>query len=389
MNLYSNPARDSGHMPALDMFELPGRSDECLFSRVSYLLSRFPRLLQIYDQELLRKLVKGKHDYDNYLLWLLASNDSHALDTLGRIDSMLEDLDDEDALNKFQMKLRSRGEVQLKSYLTELEFASYFKKRGCSVRLEPSPGVDFSVTYKHLEVCFDAKYLFPEELQRQHKLNSMIWVRFRRTREPFIFTLVIRRTLKAADVANLFKLVQGSLQGFDKSAPLPLTIRLPSETDPMAEVTVLRQVDKRGYLGGLTSVGWGACSKTIRSKLRSKANKLPKGRPGVIILKRGTMWLSKDTVEDALFGDEIAHINTATHDVTWTRGGDRFFRPRINTRVSAVCYSDRMRSDGDLSYQIQVYHNPFAEVPLPSELFANANVRQLVPNHETGKMRWI
>lgn len=90
MNLPSHQGDDSKRFAALDGFEIPAKSEKCLFSRIRHTLSRYHILHQIYDAESVTELVRSKYDNDNYPLWLLASHDELAYAMLKRIDAHLE-----------------------------------------------------------------------------------------------------------------------------------------------------------------------------------------------------------------------------------------------------------------------------------------------------------
>jgi len=333
--------------------------------------------------------VKYKYDPDNYLLWLLASCDHYALDTLKRIDSMLQNLVNECAIERFRVKLRSRNEVEFDSYLTELEFASRFKSRGFPVELEPCSGVDFKVTYKSLPVFFEAKYLFPEALRRHQRLSDEVTNRFSRIKEPFHVSLRALKTLKAKDIEELVSFVRTTLRTLRGTEQFPVSYWYPDERDAWAEISVVGRLTRPSCVCWLISVMRGVDSKTIRSKLRSKANKLPRNQPTCIVLARGTIFSPRESVEDALFGDETCLVDLATHRHVWSRGGDRFFRPKFNTSISAVCYYEMVGTSSDQSCLIDVYHNPYAKQPLPLELFGNCSVRQFVQDRMTGVISQI
>jgi hypothetical protein len=108
-----------------------------LSNLVQNTLKKFPILKNLYDETFLDNLLNKRFYYDNFLLWLLASEEPYAHETLADISRNLEILKDSDGITHFKKKLRSHSEPILKSYLTELEFAAYYREKGCEVELEP------------------------------------------------------------------------------------------------------------------------------------------------------------------------------------------------------------------------------------------------------------
>jgi hypothetical protein len=115
----------------------------------------------------------------------------------------------------------------------------------------------------------------------------------------------------------------------------------------------------------------------------------------VIQLWLGLIRADADTVDKALFGQ---------HQLTWYTDGNRpaqfgrdrsgFFTPSNdaegnwrgkNTGISAVMHSSYK---SDCKFQMQMSHNPFAQHPLPFELFSKMPQLIRVPNGNDIKLAW-
>ena len=112
----------------------------------------------------------------------------------------------------------------------------------------------------------------------------------------------------------------------------------------------------------------------------------------MIIAQSGTISLTQADIEYGIFGDPIVLLDRNSESATMTFGEDRIFKPRMNTRLSAVYYYRRISEKSKFRYKRAVYHNPYAEIPLSQELFRDENVKQLIPVGTTDKyirMEWI
>lgn len=92
----------------VNIFELKEMEEDELLELALQTITSFPVLKEIYDEDFLRDLVRRRHHFDNYLLWLLVSKQPFTYSTWQIIANCLKSLKDSDGSSHFKAKLRSR-----------------------------------------------------------------------------------------------------------------------------------------------------------------------------------------------------------------------------------------------------------------------------------------
>jgi len=384
----------------LNIFDLKETDEKTLLQSARNILSEFPVLKELYEDNFLNDLIANRLYHDNFLLWLLSSREPYAYNVLKDISKQLGLLQDSDGVSHFKSKLRSTSEPVLKSYLTELEMAAYYKEKGCDVELEPTiretgKNPEFKITSGDLEVYFEAKNIFWEEIAQMNEIETQIQGALRKTKEQYVFNIYYTPKLRIGDVPSLKKLVIEKLRSIPNDQELPTSFSFISETDLRAEVRVVGKPNRLpyGYLGAFMkseafSVPGG---KEIRRKISKKVSQLPKNEACVIVIEPGQMFIHEDDVLDALYGDESAVINLQDHSARLIRKHNGTFSPKINTRLSAVIFFEKKYNGQNQNFTRRkvVYHNPFAQKKLSTEFFDDANVKQFVPVKEEDSVRMV
>lgn len=370
----------------ISSFDLREMNKNTLLSLAHDTLKSCPLLTEIYDKEFLENLASRPH-CGNHLLWLLASKDMYTLLTWKDVCKYLNLLRDCGGITKFRDKLRSETKIPFENYLTELEFAGHYKELGYDVELEPAEGIDFKVEGKDFSVLFQVMHVYLDEVIKIDSIVIRMHERLEKIEEPFAFNIYYSSEIKDSDLKPLERFIKGKLKELkQRGLPLPVTLLYPNEKAPLAEIHVITDTRDIGYgfLGGygpreVYSAPTSEHSKNIRRKMSKKISKLPKGEANVIVIKTEGFLLTKSDVENALFGDPIILINKKDHSIRTARERNGLFNPNRNTRLSAVvCYEKTFRESAFV-YEKTVYHNPFTEIPLAKQFFAEPGVTQLVP----------
>lgn len=152
--------------------------------------------------------------------------------------------------------------------------------------------------------------------------------------------------------------------------------------------------DAGGVGGTVSGVHTLAIGRRIRDALEQKA-----GKYGdidvpflVAVYGKGEFPVKTGDEVDALFGDRVFLVPTKGRGaVTESRKANGFFisardETHRHKRVSAVLFYRFKWLEGNHVHQIHIYHNPFAQRIVNTNLFPG--VPQMVPCDD-GNMRWI
>jgi hypothetical protein len=370
----------------MSIFELKEMDESRLLELAYQTIAEFPVLGEIYDEVFLRDLVQKRYHFDNCLLWLLASKEPYTYSTWNLIADCLQKLRDCDSVPHFAAKLRSRTDRVFNSYLTELEYAAYYKAKGYTIELEPNiPNTEkipeFEIELAGSRVFFEVKSIFWEEIIEDEKLETEIQGALGKIDLPYVFNIQHTHGLTMNHVADLKRFLISNLSTIDRSQSFPLDLHYPSETAPLARIRVFGKPNRldHGYLGGIMGeVKKGPGAEELRSKISKKISQLPKGEANVLVVERGSWLLDEDDVNYALFGDEklLIYGDGRTEPVRIPNG---LFKPTQSTRLSAVIFSQKKWEGQSFCRRKFVFHNPFAEKPLGEQFFADENVKQFVP----------
>lgn len=377
-------------MNRMNIFELKQIDEATLLELVRETCNIFPNLKLVYDDDFLKNLVTRRFCFDNYLLWLLDSREQFAIVTLTEVSKFIELLKDADFGIHFNNKLRSTSELVFNSYLTELEFAAYYKERGFGVLLEPKisdsgKNPEFKITSDNFKSYFEAKSIFWKEMMTMSRIETTIQDALGRTKEKYVFFIYYTPKFKSGDTPHLKRFVMEKLKEIPKNQKLPIKLLFQNETDLLAKIEVMSRPKKLpyGYLGGFmrTEAFFIPGGREIRRKISQKIPQLPKDEAGVVVIAPGQIFVHEEDVLNALYGDENALINLVDNSAKLIRVHNGTFSPRINTRLSAVIFFKKKWDEGNKRFTREkvVFHNPFANKKLTEDFFKDVNVRQFVP----------
>lgn len=137
----------------------------------------------------------------------------------------------------------------------------------------------------------------------------------------------------------------------------------------------------------------------VNNKAREKISKgapqvkrLTQGkRPGMIVLYNlipPIPYTSPDMIQEAMFGETLMVVSMEEPgpnkdvNVDFERGGKRKTTQNCNTSISCVAVLEQeIAWDNKISIRMDIYHNPFARVPLDIENFRFPNVRHFKIDH--------
>jgi len=377
------------------IFDLKQIDDETLLRETETRLSSFSTLRTLFDHEFIQNLVRRKHYFDNYLLWLLYSDSKYAILTLEGINKYLNLLRDSNALYHFREKLRHTSRRVFESYLTELEMAGYYKEKGYNIELEPKipetkKNPDFKAEHDNLRVFFEVKNLFIEELLQMEKLDNQIQGLFDRMEEHYILGISYKLgVLRIKHLKALHNFVKRNLEELDRKdeANFPISVFFPEEKNALAEVKIFGRPKKLnyGYFAGIgpTAFGLPRGGINFRRKISGKISQLPRAEANVIVVEFGHLFYDEDDLLDALLGDlhlvVRTHVSKKDFSTRVVRTKDRIFAPRKNTRLSAVIHYKKKFINQAFLIKKTVIHNPFAVKRIKPSFFADKGVEQLVP----------
>lgn len=119
------------------------KKTEVLYEEATVRLSKYPILRSIYDEKFLSKLV-NRRNFDNFLLWLLTEENTYTTTILDQIEKNLDFIHEEienllkRTSRNFYTRFKVKDESNIFSYLTELEYISYFKHNHYRIQIEPN-----------------------------------------------------------------------------------------------------------------------------------------------------------------------------------------------------------------------------------------------------------
>lgn len=341
--------------------------------------------------------MKKKEDPDNYLLWLLASHDLAAKNTVADLEDCLKTLEKYGAVNRFSSRLRQYQTVKLDSVLTELQIPRDFGKLGFKIELEPqvggADGVPDFVASDHIAVFFEITHIFEEETERLNKVKLDLRRRLQRIDEPFVFSLTIPPDLGLSEVPPLVSDIREHLQKAQSKRGSRFQVKL-TRRGTSAKMTVHgTSSEEYGHLSAIVSGGPKAGPGEISSKISKKVRQLPGNERGVIVVDTGGILVDREILQDALYGADVYHFDRRTARlVEVARSEKRVFLDGRNKRVCAVYCYHQYASDTGLSTVDVIFHNPFANKEIPADFFGKPGTRQFVPvieDSDTIRMDWL
>ena len=364
--------------------------EEQLLNLINASLKEYPILKSIYSDQFVKELVRMQFNPNNYLLWLLASRSEFASKQLEEMANALESLKEINVITKFQGKLTHTNRMIFESYLSELEFASYYKQKGYQIEVEPYiegtlKGPDLKVKAENTEIFFEIENIFIQELMNIDRVDSEISTRLAVVEDPFVYFIYrFDMEMTQRDVETLVVFVKRSLRELrDKNdVRFPIILQFPDEKQRKAEIHIVGRPNKlkHGYLGGISWIHSGfPSSSNIRRKISKKISQLPNKAANVLVIQLGHLFYDEEDILDALFGDLKLRINLKDNSSKPIRGKERIFTPTKNTRLSAVIYYEKKFQNHNFNYRKVVFHNPYAKIPIGAKFFQDYNVKQFVP----------
>lgn len=135
---------------------------------------------------------------------------------------------------------------------------------------------------------------------------------------------------------------------------------------------------------------------TIRKVIRDAANKqLDKNKMNLLIfagdMKASITHEYKSGVIEALYGSHKLVFDVSesglegSPEIEFEPSG--LFQPHRNTRISAVATLEDRLTENGLYYKLNIFHNPFAAMYIPLNVFSSC--KQFVLNSVTNTMEWV
>lgn len=368
-----------------DIIEIKKENDETLLAIAKQKIENCPILTEIYDDLFLLKLIHRKNDYDNLLLTWLITDDQCSTNFFQKIEENLKLLWTMN-VQHLKEKLRRWNTEHFESAITEIEFAAEFARKGFQIEVEPillnGKKGDFCINRDSLKIFFEVKIIFSQRSHEEELISQELQDRYDRLNTSFVIGFDIQENFRRNHVSEVIRRIEKRLRQLEKNMENPpQTFVYPEIGSPIIEIDVrkLLQKGEKGYisggvLGGGIKVNWN----DLRSKISSGVSQLHSDYPGVIIVQPHGLATMQFDIQNALLGD--LKVSILPGKSLPFRGGDRIFGKYKNQRLSAVVfYQKRLRAAGHVSEKI-VFHNPYAKIKLPPELFEGKNVTQHFPH---------
>ena len=368
------------------LFKISEIPNETLSELVQESLDAFPILKKIYDGDFIEELLKENHQM-NYLLWLLSAKNYFTYETLKEIAQNLEILEENESIIHFGDKLKSKTENIFNNYQLELYFASYYKRKGFNIELEPIINVrgknpDFKVDYNNDDVFFEAKNLFFEDMIKLDKFDFQLHSDLRKHQIKLVYSVYRDINFDLSEYHRFRKFVYKKLSENKDATDFPKHFDfLDKNGKKIAELVIDRKPKTKeyGFLGilmDLKASEWDDRTKII-SSIVGKLGQLVEDESNVVIVKSSQILTDYESIQDALFGEEKYRIDKTTGTIMDSiRYGDRVFSPYKNSRISAVLFYKKSYIKNKFEHNIWVFHNPYAKKPIPTEFFRDDNVLQ-------------
>jgi hypothetical protein len=353
----------------LTIFDVPRLGADEAWARVRETIAAHPFLAEIYDEPFLADQVRRRATGDpNILFWLAQPEDPVAQAFWATVGDDLAMLADAGGIRYFRPLMRREGRAAFESWRTEMWFAASLKRSGVGLEFEPPVSgrvpewrtLTDPPTFWEVKSPLDLKDLREEEAARRE-----VQRRLRRIDEPYVLDLV-SLSLSPDDVAGAVKMLRRQItESHRRGEVLPIAFTV---NGLVVKAVALSNLG-HGYVGTMLSKGHcfqNEHSLQVAEKLESAAEQLPREGGGVIVIDRSNAdWLDEDAVVDACFGEaSLAFTGGQMFDVR----AQGVFRPTAATRISSVVSYTRTWVEQGVDYDLLFLHNPYARVPLPSEV---------------------
>ena len=254
---------------------------------------------------------------------------------------------------------------------------------------------DFKVITSNYDIFFEAKHLSDEEIKSLNDFDNQLAGALGRVKEKLVFSVNRGTDISVRDIPKLKKFVLQKLHENKNLESFPVSYYFPNEEEHKAELVIHGKPNKLqfGYLGMIGSARAFEISNKdkILDKIASKVSQLPKDGHNVVVVQRSHLFTDEEDIFDALFGAEALKISSNGRAEP-IRKGDRVFSNNKNTRISAVIYFERQWVDERFVKQKRIFHNPYANNPIPIEFFKDTNVKQFAITNKTSThmiMSWF
>gem|GEM_PF-6482657 len=368
----------------MNIFDLAEVEEATAYRLVNETLAAFPDLRNLYDEDFVKKLVKRRGNYDNFLLLLLVQvEDEVAAKFWTTTLDDLAVLAPRGSWQAFFSKFRKRGHFDIQSAKSELTLAAWMERNGAPVVLEPLVnglrGCDFMAetqprTWWEIKSPGDLRVVKENE-----RIELEVQAGLRRIQQPYVLALdeIDRKKLSPAEVPKAVKEIKRKIGKFHESGG-----RLPHAVESHGlriAITGRTKSVPYGYLGTMSHsyTFKNQYMKLALSRISSAIGQLPADSAGIVVIDAtAAHWLDEHDVVDACFGEEVFGQYGGQIGAIRLPGGA--FHPGHRTRISAVVYYTRSPDDWERDFEMVVLHNPFARVPLAPGTLQFQGVRQLV-----------
>ena len=351
--------------------ELLDLDQKVIYSQIKATLEKYPLLKEIFDEKAIDGIVNDRFRLHRTLIWCLVNDAEYVHDFWKHIVKWLSLLREDNGIEKFKSKLIDPKEFE--NSILEVEFAGRYKEKGYEVELEPRVlekkiSTDFKLSTDP-PIYFECKNISLEFLLQRERLRGELDRIFHRFKNAFEINIDFEKDLKETQLRLLKRRV---IQETNNISPdkLPHKFDFCVGESKVAEIEIAKKsIYRFGYLGMVSHPAGFLFEREfeqIRRKVREGLRHLPAAFPGVLILESRHPAISDFLIQNALSGDLKVVVAKERHlRNRLVRGSNRIFRPNQNRRLSAVYFIQR--PFGRFSYEMNIYHNPFANKKLTED----------------------
>jgi len=361
------------------IFDLATLDDTTAHDLVAKTMRRFPELVRLFDDPFIGRLIRRRHNLDNFLLLLLVQpDDCYATSFWSSTIRALDGLAVEGAWRAFGSKFRRHQRFDVQSTKSELSLAAWMKGRGISVIIEPKVNgrraCEF-VAQTSPPSWWEVKSLRDIDLVEQNERAYLeVQNRFRRLKEPYVLSINDCSALALSDVSAAVKDIKRQIgEHFAMRGDLPKLV----ESHGLSITLETMSGRGYGYLGIIEQqyVFGPEQMEKVRSRVSSAVGQIPADGAGVVVVDcTMAQWLDEEDVINACFGEDVGSWRDGQPVDRRMPGG--VFHPRVRTRISAVAFF-KGPADPNSDFDMTVLHNPHARMPLPTDVFRAVNTCQL------------
>lgn len=370
--------------------------------------------MELYRPSFVKKMHKHKSKFGGPSVANFVTSESPEIQAfLARFEEWLSHTPSKDQKD-LKRRLRSTDDGKFLGAYFEVVLHEFLRQRGYRITIHPDigqtrPGPDFLASNDnafYLEV--KTRFSGAEIVEKEREINSFLRM-IDSIPSPYLISLQFYTWLpdgfdskRARDVLATY-LDSLSFQRIDE-------IKEYHYGDQGASIDYAVYQRKSGAWGPPIVASWGyplrwsSGSKLVRKALHQKSKRYKGikslGLPFVIALCSGDLMIDEEALDSALYG-KVQVTFFPGHPKPgpeWHRDLSGLLPPTPgdpsgrNTWVSAVMFCERrgIASEGGHRYLMRVYHNPWAVLPLPIEVFKGLPQWVKIGETETEvRMEWI